>query len=409
MAAEAWPRARERPPVALLRLRMAVLARHALSLACSRGGTRSSSGEMAAASSARAVASSTAPQDASNIRPAMAAAPVSALPPADPVVPRSMPPAPACEATTRCLERALPSTYDASHRADVIARALVCLGGTAQTAWSEHHDCLPFAFGRDAASGHTLEFFVTCGDLCPHYASVGIRLSEHVSRFECMCTGGEQQFEMGWGTYVGCASGRPRHQPLDDFTLRHEADADRLYGATTGSRLEALGFRQGAHVEAIDGMPVHRPEEIRAMLERIPDELPGWVHMSQSGAAVIKVIDLHFVTREAAQELARLSVELRLSDLGTTASPCVSQRGTASIRFGNAGASYDPDCVDDVARGIARAENALRRTAREARHRSVTTRMPAEACKALEAMPRVFTLQRGDRLVELRYVDWMQR
>jgi hypothetical protein len=46
-----------------------------------------------------------------------------------------MPPAPGCKAITQCLERALPWTYDASHRADVIQRALGCLGGSAQTAW----------------------------------------------------------------------------------------------------------------------------------------------------------------------------------------------------------------------------------------------------------------------------------
>lgn len=342
---------------------------------------------------------------------------------ASPRAPLELPPLPSgdrrakadCEAPRACLRGVMPEVFDVSQAPALEQKALGCLGGSIERAW-DLRECLPFAFARDVRSGQLVQLSMNCGDLCPNYASLVFDLAQAVSEFECVCRGFYPLRTPGRGGYAGCAP------PPPNAGKRYFGIVDAFAGQRVvvqgNPRFLELGFLEGAVVDSIDGVAPSGEEELSRGLDGIPQRLPGEIRLHRQAPAIVK--ELHYITREAAEGLAKLSTQLDLPDLAKTRTGCLDpERNGASVRsfvrvsFGGAKLASGvpaqvfrkPDCVDDGSRRVVQFEEALRAAAKEAKPRIVTSAGSPDACKGVESF-HAFSIARGTEELELRYADW---
>jgi hypothetical protein len=258
---------------------------------------------------------------------------------------------------------------------------------------------------------------MNCGDLCPNYASLVFDLVERPSEFECICRGFYPVLTPGSGSYAGCAP-PPPNAGQKYFSIVDAPGGQRVI--TQGNpRFRELGFLEYAVIDAIDGIPPAGAQDLSRSLDAIPQHLPGEIRMHRQ-TPVTLTKELHYVTREVAEGLVKLSTELGLQNLAGTRTACLNPerdvaapRSLVRVSFGNATFASGvhaqlfrkPDCVDDESRRVVQFEEAFLRAAKEAKPRAVTSVSSPAACKDAENV-RVFSIVRGDEGVELRYADW---
>jgi hypothetical protein len=325
---------------------------------------------------------------------------------------------PECVAPRACLHRVMPEVFDVSQTQGIEQSALGCLGGTIESAWASR-ECLPFAFARDTRSRQLVQVSMNCADLCPQYASLVFDFAEAVSEFECVCRGFFPVRTPGPGEYAGCAPPPPNAGSQYFGILEFPVDQGAVVQGDP--RFEELGFLPGAVIDSIDGAPLSSKDELSRRLAGIPERLPGEIRMHRGTPAVTKV--LHYITREVAEGLGKLAIQLDLQGVAATSTACLNPDGDATARsslvrvaFGGATQPSAPpamlfrksECLDDQARRVIQFEEALQRAASEARPRAVTSNGSRGACKDVEKV-RVFSIARETEKLELRYADWAMR
>jgi hypothetical protein len=241
-----------------------------------------------------------------------------------------------------------------------------------------------------------------------------VGFSENISERECACMGAEKIISSGWSAYAGCTPAEAKSLPPRDFDVAGGVinDQYRVSGGVIGSRLMDLGFSQGVVVEAIDGRRVRSVDELHLLLEEMPYELPASVLLMNRHVPK-RPTEVHFITRAVMDDLSRLVAEARWSELQRSRcvrprGPVGLERGWLRIKMGYLDAvAYDPKCTDHDTRDLARLAAAIRGAARATMRRRVTAPLSRAECKKLDNLPPWFELEEGDRVTELRYVDWL--
>jgi hypothetical protein len=261
---------------------------------------------------------------------------------------------------------------------------------------------------------------MNCADHCPEYANLVFDFAHGMSAFECVCRGFFPLRTPGSDEYAGCAP-PPPNAGTQYFSVLDSSGGQGMV-VQGDPRFEELGFVQGAVIDSIDGASFSSNKELSQGLAGIPQRLPGGIRMHRVTPAITK--ELHYITRETAEGLAKLAIQLDLQGLATTSTACLNPGGDVEARRSFVRVSFGtallpsgvpamlfrkPECLDEQARRVLQFEEALHNAGIGAKPRAVTSNGSRAACTKDVESVRVFSIVREPEKFELRYADWAVR